>query len=172
MKDKSKILNIFIIILAIALIVLLVVKGGDKEDKDVENMEGDTSALEENTDLTNSESFDVPIPSEDSWTTQTGVVLDEEATEGNLTFSVPDDYFVSYPVIGGCSDVVSISTSTPSDPTVPIALIYKDGCVQNDGVINTYTQRQVKDGYVFQTNSTNTNVLGIFSKIVESASAQ
>lgn len=158
--NKTKILNVIIIILAIALIIFLIVKGNRAN-------EGDETPVDETPNETvsgNEGEAVIPMPSADSW--------EENSIENEIVFNTPDDYYISYPVIGECEDVISISTQTPTDPTIPVAMIYKDGCVMDEDVLNSYTYREVKDGYVFQTNSRHSTVLAVFNQIVASAKAQ
>lgn len=162
LKKKSQIFNIIIIVLVVALIVIFVVsKMGKKVNQDL-------VVPEESSETTETESLNT--------TTTVGASIPEPIgpwTSGSIgsdiTFDVPPTYYVSRPVIGECDDVVSISTQTSGAPTVPIALIYKDGCVTDTLVTGKYTYREVKNGYVFQTNSTNSSVLALFNKIVASA---
>lgn len=153
---KSRILNIIIIVLTLALIVFLLVKGAKNrapEPEPVEETPSSTATTSGN---------DIPTPSADSWhPAATG--------DAGVSFNIPTDYYVSHPVIGGCTDVTSISTQTPTRPTVSIALVYKEGCVTNPDVTNHYSRRVVKAGYVFQTSTTSVTVLSIFDKIVASA---
>lgn len=158
---KSKSINIIIIIIALALIVFLVLKNKKGNDSlptdniDTENIstEGENGAMSRYGD-------EIPVPTEASW---------GKSTKGDLSFDIPNNYYVSYPTIGECSDVVSISTQTPSDPTVAIAMIYKEGCVTQTDVTGIYTRQEVKDGYVFQTNSLNPTIVSIFNRIVATA---
>jgi hypothetical protein len=156
---KSKALSILIGVLVLALILVLVLS--KNETKDTENV-----PVENNTSLESDEEGSVSstpsIPEPVGVWTKGGIKED-------ITFDVPPNYYVSRPVIGGCSDVVSITTQTPSAPTVPVALIYKEGCVTDTEVINRYTYREVKNGYVFQTNTTNDTVKSLFDRIVASA---
>ncbi|MCC7004458.1 hypothetical protein IT397_00860 [Candidatus Nomurabacteria bacterium] len=158
---KSKTINILIIIIALALIIFLVVKnkkGGDTLPTD--NIETESMTNEEGNDTTQGYGDEIPAPTEASW---------GKSTKGNLSFDIPNNYYVSYPTVGECSDIISISTQTPSDPTVAIAMIYKEGCVTQTDVTGIYTRQEVKDGYVFQTNSLNPTIVSIFNRIVATA---
>lgn len=150
---KSKTINIVLIIIALGLLVFLITKNGKKEEVVVE-------------DVTNTETQEtasspevIPMPDTESW---------KSTQKDNITFDIPEEYYVSNPVIGGCEDVTSISTQTNSSPTVSIAIVYKDGCITNTDVTSYYTKREVKNGYVFQTSSKNSSVLAIFDKILAS----
>ncbi len=157
---KSNVLNIIIIVLVLALVVVFFVSKNKDDNKDPISSENASSTPSDvEVDIT-STTAGVPMPVGD-WTT--GSVKNE------ITFDVPPSYYVSYPVIGECEDVVSISTQTSGAPSVPIALIYKDGCVTDSMVTGKYVHREVKNGYVFQTNSTNSTVLELFNRIVTSA---
>lgn len=159
---KSNILNIIIIVLVLALVaVFFVGKGKDGDDNEVVNPDNASSTTSDvEIDTTSDTSAGVPTPV-GTWTS--GSIKNE------ITFDVPPNYYVSYPVIGECKDVVSISTQTSGAPTIPVALIYKDGCVTDSVVMSKYTHREVKNGYVFQTNATNSSVVALFNKIVASA---
>lgn len=157
--QKTKIIKIFAGVVLIGVIIYLIV---NKKDSNVSETPTDLPN-EEQVLETNNQDF-VPMPSEDSWEDKK-----QEEGEGKLSFKAPNNYFISYPVIGECKDVVSISTQTPSDPTISVALIYKEGCVTNQDVMASYTYREVKNGYVFQTNTTNQTVREVFNKIVESS---
>ncbi len=158
--DISKALMIAIIVLALALIIFLIVK-----DKKVE-APSEIPVDENHSETVNPSSEDavIPVPAESSWMPKT--------VENEITFDAPSDYFISYPVIGECDDVISISTATATDPTIAVALIYKEGCVKDTDVTEFYAHRQVKDGYVFQTNSTHPTVLAVFDRIVASAEVE
>lgn len=155
--SKSKILNIIIIVLALALIVFLLV--GKKKDAAKAPVD-DNSASSETTNPNTTPAVVVPTPAADSWKSTTIV--------SGPTFDIPNDYYVSHPVIDECNDVTSISTQTATVPTISVALVYKDGCVKNPDVTDHYTKREVKNGYVFQTSSKNASVLAIFDHIVAS----
>lgn len=158
---KSKSINIIIIVIALALIVFLVAKnkkGGDVLPTD--NVDTDSISNEAEGDVMQESGDSIPVPEESSWS---------KSSKGDLSFDVPSHYYVSYPKIGECSDVVSISTQTPSDPTVAIAMIYKEGCVTQTDVTGVYTHQEVKNGYVFQTNYLNPTVVNIFNRIVATA---
>lgn len=157
--NKSKILNIAIIVIALALIVFLVVKE-KKADVDTETPNGENPTETTGNGNMNSGGA-IPVPSEASW--------GERTTETKLSFEVPEEYYISYPVIGGCDEVVSISTQTPTDPTIAVALIYKEGCVTDVDVTGFYAHQEVKNGYVFQTNSTHPTVMAVFNRIVATA---
>lgn len=160
MNNKSRVLNIAIIVLALALIIFLVVKE-KKSDTDTETPINETPSETDNNGAGANNGGAVPVPSEASW--------GERETETELTFEAPEEYYISYPVIGGCDEVVSISTQTPTDPTIAVALIYKDGCVTDVDVTGFYAHREVKNGYVFQTNSTHPTVMAVFNRIVATA---
>lgn len=171
MQNKSKILNIVIIILALALIVLLIV--GKKKDKTADTTTSTDETTSEN--MTNDsaaqpETDAIVAPATDSWQATDGAMQEDGSSA--LTFNAPADYYISHPIVGDCHDVTSISARTTGGTSVPVAFIYKDGCVTNQDVLNSYTHREVKGGYVFQTNSTNGTVLDVFNQIVASASAQ
>lgn len=157
--NKTKIINIVIIVLAIALIIFLIAKG-KKADAPVDETP-DTVATVTDKPSVIGDSGAIPVPAESSWT--------EKEVKDKITFDAPADYYISYPVIGGCKDVVSISTQTPTDPTIAVAMIYKEGCVTDTDVTMNYAMREVKDGYVFQTNSTHPTVRAVFDRIVASA---
>jgi len=156
--SKTKIINIVIIVIALALIIFLVTKK-KTEAPTVETPINETPT-ETNTGATGNQNV-IPVPAESSW--------QKKEVAGKISFDAPSDYYISYPVIGGCKDVVSISTQTAVDPTIAIALIYKEGCVNDADVTGFYTHREVKNGYVFQTNSTNATVRAVFDRIVASA---
>ncbi len=159
--NKSKIINIVIIIVALALIAFLVFKD-KKTDNGAEN-ETPNTETPDNTNGTGANAGGaIPVPAESSWTETKGA-------EDKITFDAPAEYYISYPVIGGCSDVVSISTQTASDPTIAVAMIYKEGCVTDTDVTMNYAMREVKNGYVFQTNSNHPTVRAVFDRIVASA---
>lgn len=157
--NKSKILNIAIIVIALALIIFLVVKE-KKSDNDAV-VPSDEASENDGTNGTATGGAAIPVPSEASWT--------ERTTETKLSFEVPEEYYISYPVIGGCDEVVSISTQTPTDPTIAVALIYKEGCVTDVDVTGFYAHQEVKNGYVFQTNSNHPTVRAVFDRIVATA---
>ncbi len=157
--NKSKILNIAIIVIALALIIFLVVKE-KKADVDTENPNGENPTETTGNGNMNSGGA-IPVPSEASW--------GERETKTELSFEAPADYYISYPVIGGCDEVVSISTQTPTDPTISVALIYKEGCVTDADVTEFYAHQEVKNGYVFQTNSNHPTVRAVFDRIVATA---
>ena len=156
--NKSKIINIVIIVIALALIVFLITKE-KKPEAEVPVDETPTETENNSSGAVNSGS--IPVPAESSWT--------EKEVKDKLTFDAPAEYYISYPVIGGCKDVVSISTQTPTDPTIAVAMIYKEGCVTDTDVTMYYSLREVKDGYVFQSNSNHPTVRAVFDRIVESA---
>lgn len=165
--NKSKILNIVIIVLALALIIFLVAKNNPADEAEVENPNenaGETETGNENVNGQTGPEVVIPTPTAESWEGQT--------VENEISFNAPNDYYISYPVIGDCEDVVSISTQTPTDPTIPVALIYKEGCVKDTEVTGNYTYREVKGGYVFQTNSRHSSVIAVFNQIVASAKAE
>lgn len=159
---KSNILNIVIIILVLALVVVFFVgkgkNGHSDEPVNTDNASSTTSGVDK--DKTSGTSLGVPEPV-GTWTTG--------SIKNDISFDVPPNYYVSYPVIGECKDVVSITTQTSSAPTVPVALIYKAGCVTDATVLAKYTRQETKNGYVFQTNSTDATVLALFARIVTSA---
>jgi hypothetical protein len=161
---KSKILNIIIVILALALIVFVIVgnKGKDKAPEETNNVPEDTSV--NGGTLTPEEMGNaaniVPEP--------TGEWIEADI-KGDVSFDIPENYYVSYPVIGGCDEVISISSQTATDPTVPIALIFKDGCVKNEEVLTSYSKRVEKDVYIFQASAGTSSVLSVFDRIVASA---
>ncbi len=163
--NKSKILNIIIVVLALALIVFVVVgnSGKDKSPEDTSNTPEDNTSVE-GSNLTPEEMGNganiVPEP--------TGAWVEADI-KGDVSFDIPENYYVSYPVIGGCDEVISISSQTATDPTVPIALIFKDGCVKNEEVLTSYSKRVEKDGYIFQASSGTSSVLSVFDRIVASA---
>lgn len=159
---KSNILNIVIIILVLALVaVFFVGKGKDDANDEVVNSDNATSTTSDaEINMTSNTSAEIPMPV-GTWTS--GSIKNE------ITFDVPPTYYLSRPVIGECSDVVSISTQTTGAPTLPIAIIYKEGCVTDPLVTGKYTHREVKNGYVFQTNASNSSVVILFNKIVASA---
>lgn len=162
LEKKSKIFNIVIIVLIVALVAIFVgSKLGKKADQDmtVPEESSETTETEENTSGTTG-GASVPEPV-GAWTAG--------SIGTDITFDVPPNYYVSRPVIGGCTDVVSITTQTSGAPTVPVALIYKEGCVTDTEVTTRYTHREVKNGYVFQTNTTNATVLSLYNRIVASA---
>lgn len=159
MNNKSRVLNIAIIVLALALIIFLVVK--EKKSDTDENPINETPSETDNNGAGANNGGAIPVPSEASW--------GETETKTKLSFEVPEEYYISYPVIGGCDEVVSISTQTPTDPTIAVALIYKDGCVTDVDVTGFYAHREVKNGYVFQTNSTHPTVMAVFNRIVATA---
>ncbi len=162
LEKKSKVFNIAIIVLIVALAVIFVAsKVGKKSDTDIvaPDESSETVGTESQNTSTNT-SVSVPEPVGE-WTS--GSIKNE------ITFDVPPTYYVSYPVIGDCDNVVSISTQTSGAPTLPIALIYKDGCVTDTVVTGKYTHREVKNGYVFQTNSNNASVVSLYNRIVASA---
>ncbi len=161
MNNKSRVLNIAIIVLALALIIFLVVK--EKKSDTDENPINETPSETDNNGAGANNGGAIPVPSEASWGET------ETETKTKLTFEAPEDYYISYPVIGGCDEVVSISTQTPTDPTIAVALIYKDGCVTDVDVTGFYAHREVKNGYVFQTNSTHPTVMAVFNRIVATA---
>lgn len=158
--NKSKILNIVIIILALALIIFLIAKGksNNVEETPIEETPSETENTGGNVEAV------IPMPSAESWEGKT--------IKNEISFDAPNNYYISYPVIGECRDVISISTQTPTDPTIAVAMIYKDGCVIDVDVTTGYTHREVKDGYVFQTNSNHPTVLAVFNQIVASAKAE
>lgn len=156
-KKSGSALNIIIIILVLALIAVIVVSRNKANDVEATPTDDTTT---ETTGATNGGGTTVPEPV-GPWTTG--------AIKNDITFDVPPNYYVSYPVIGECDNVVSISTQTASDPTVPIALIYKAGCVIDANVTTNFTHQEIKNGYVFQTNATNDSVLSLFNRIVASA---
>lgn len=158
-SNKSKIKNIVVIIIALALIAFLVLK--EKKTETVVPVEETPSETENGSGANAGNGGAIPVPAESSWT--------EKEVKDKITFDAPADYYISYPVIGGCSDVVSISTQTPTDPTIAVAMIYKEGCVSDTDVTMNYAMREVKDGYVFQTNSNHPTVRAVFDRIVASA---
>ena len=151
---KSKIINILLILVALGLIIFLITRkgGNNQEDQTIEENTSDVSESIGSPEV-------IPTPAPESWQTK---------QKENISFDIPKEYYVSNPVIGGCEDVTSVSTQTSASPTVSIALIYKDGCIENSDVTSYYTKREVKNGYVFQTSSSNPSVLAIFDKIVAS----
>lgn len=163
LAKKSKVFNVIIIVLILALIVVFAVsKIGKNAGPDVAPVD-DTSTDASDNDASGSAGVFVPEPV-GVWT--------ESSIKNEITFDVPPNYYVSYPVIGECKDIVSISTQTSGAPTVPIALIYKDGCVTDTIVMSKYTYREVKNGYVFQTNSNSPSVVSLYNRIVASAEAK
>ncbi len=163
LEKKSRIFNIIIIVLVLALIAVFIVsKIGQKNTETSAPSENASSTVSgnENGASTSGEGVFLPEPTGE-WT--------EGSIKNEITFDVPPSYYVSYPVIGECRDVVSISTQASGAPTLPIALIYKDGCVTDTVVTSKYTYREVKKGYVFQTNSSNSTVVSLFNRIVASA---
>lgn len=158
---KSNLLNIIIGVLVVALIVVFFVgKGKTKDVDDSMKSDDDSSMVDDKDSAATGTSVGVTEPV-GTWTS--GSIRNE------LTFDVPPNYYVSYPVIGDCKDVVSITTQTSSAPTVPVALIYKAGCVTDANVLSRYTKQETKNGYVFQTNSTDPVVVSLFERIVASA---
>ncbi len=159
LEKKSKFFNIVIVVLVVALVAIFIVsKIGKSGDKDALPVTEPEAVIEETVE--NPAPIVLPEPV-GVWTS--GSIKNE------ITFDIPPTYYVSYPVIGECKDVVSISTQASGAPTIPIALIYKDGCITDTVVMGKYTHREVKNGYVFQTNSTNASVVGLFDRIVASA---
>lgn len=163
---KSKILNIVIIVLALALIAFVIAGNSGKKNGEEEVVDPNNSSETENNggtmtpeEMGNSANI-VPEPTGE-WK--------EADIKGDISFDIPENYYVSYPVIGGCDEVISISSQTATDPTVPIALVFKDGCVKNNEVLTSYTKRVVKDGYVFQASAGSSSVLSVFDRIVASA---
>ncbi len=163
---KSKILNIVIIVLALALIAFVIAGNSGKKSGEEEVVDPNNSSETENNggtmtpeEMGNSANI-VPEPTGE-WK--------EADIKGDISFDIPENYYVSYPVIGGCDEVISISSQTATDPTVPIALVFKDGCVKNNEVLTSYTKRVVKDGYVFQASAGSSSVLSVFDRIVASA---
>jgi hypothetical protein len=160
MNKKSNILNVVIILLILALLAVIFFAGRGKNSDDItittnENASSTTAGVTGTTS-----GVSVPVPT-GAWTSG--------AIGTDISFDVPPNYYVSHPVIGSCRDVVSISTQTSSAPTIPIALIYKAGCVKDESVMKNYTHQEIKNGYVFQTTATNATVLSIFNQIVASA---
>ncbi len=158
--NKSRILNIIIIILAVALIIFLFAK--NKKTEDMTPVGDDTQS--ENGGAGMGGGIVVPTPAADSWK--------PADIDSDISFEIPETYYVSHPVIGECKDVTSISTQTATAPTVSIALVYKEGCITEADVTSYYSRREVREGYVFQTNSSSPSVLAIFDKIVASAKAK
>lgn len=157
---KSNALNIIIIVLVLALIaVFALTKHKAGNDVNV-NTDDSTATSTPSGANTGGNGASVPEPV-GAWTSS--------SIKTDITFDVPPNYYVSYPVIGQCRDVVSIATQTASTPTVPVALIYKEGCVTDTEVTSKYTYREVKNGYVFQTNSSNPTVVSLYNRIVASA---
>ena len=162
---KSKVLNIVIIILALALIAFVIAGNAGKKDKTDDTNKPDDSSLNGNGNTLTPEEMGnaaniVPEP--------TGEWIEADI-KGDVSFDIPENYYVSYPVIGGCDEVISISSQTATDPTVPIALIFKDGCVKNAEVLTSYSKRVEKDGYIFQASAGTQSVLSVFDRIVASA---
>ena len=161
---KSKVLNIAIVVLALALIGF-VIAGNSKKDATPEESENtNTSEETTNNPMTPEEMGNganiVPEPTGE-WV--------EADIRGDISFDIPENYYVSYPVIGECNEVISISSQTPTDPTVPVALIFKDGCIKNAEVLTSYSKRVEKDGYIFQASAGTSSVLSVFDRIVASA---
>ncbi len=156
---KTRIINIVIIVIALALIIFLVTKK-KADTTPIDETPVNETPTETNNGATGNQNV-IPVPAESSW--------QNKEVKGKISFDAPSDYYISYPVIGGCKDVVSISTQTAVDPTIAIALIYKEGCVNDADVTGFYAHREVKDGYVFQTNSTNATIRAVFDRIVASA---
>ncbi len=159
--NGSKAINIIIIVLALALIAVIAFSKRDKNpDTNVNTNDNASSTTSTTGSSTIGGGTEVPAPT-GVWTSG--------SFGTNITFDVPPNYYISHPVIGSCKDVTSISTQTAGDPTVPVALIYKAGCVTDDAVTTKYTHQTIKNGYVFQTSATSASVVSIYNQIVASA---
>lgn len=162
---KTNTLNIIIIVVVLALVAVLVWNNKKDQNKEVKPTD-DNSVVDDST--TNNSSTSMEELSEEDISTPAGS-WEAQSINGEITFDIPANYYVSHPVIGECKDVTSISTQTPNIPTISVAFVYKAGCVKDNDVLANFTKQEFKKGYVFQTSSGSPAVLSVFSKIVASA---
>jgi hypothetical protein len=161
MNSNSKTRNIIIGVIVVVLVVLGIIflgKGGTSSDEAQEPAPTNTDT---SSNINTPAPVVIPMPAENSWTTK--------SIKSDISFEIPDNYYISYPRIDGCDSVASIGTQTAGAPVVSVVLIYKKGCVTNTDVSTGVVRMQEKNGYIFQTNSGSASVLAVFDRIVASA---